>query len=35
LEQFKNLFDLHHVQDENSVVDSAIRTGKRIGGTNL
>jgi uncharacterized hydrophobic protein (TIGR00271 family) len=29
------LFDLRHDQDENTVIDSAIRAGERIGGTNL
>ncbi len=35
LERFKSLFDLRHDQDENTVIDSAIRSGERIVGTNL
>jgi len=35
LERLKTLFDLRHDQDENSVIDHAIRSGQRIVGTNL
>lgn len=35
MERFKNLFDLRHDQHDNLVIDSAIRAGERIGGTNL
>lgn len=35
MERFKHLFDLRHDQDDNGVIDSAIRAGERIGGTNL
>jgi uncharacterized hydrophobic protein (TIGR00271 family) len=35
LKRFKSLFDLRHDQHENSAIDSAIRAGERIGGTNL
>lgn len=35
MERIKKLFDLRHDQDENSVIDSSIRSGERIVGTNL
>ncbi|QJE02465.1 DUF389 domain-containing protein [Massilia forsythiae] len=35
MERLKKLFDLRHDQDENSVIDSSIRSGERIVGTNL
>jgi uncharacterized hydrophobic protein (TIGR00271 family) len=35
LERLKQLFDLRHDQGESSVIDSAIRSGERIVGTNL
>ena len=35
LKAFKTLFELRHDQDESAFIDSSIRVGERIGGTNL